>query len=155
MINIPLLQIYGKSTMKPSQMTIKSSIEIATFFQEKGDKRKSLKNYRIISLLVISGLIYNEIFEFLIKYDLIPSNQSEFKPGNSCLNQLLPMTHEIYQSLDADLEVRGVFLEIYKAFEKVWHDSLIYKLRDNGVTDKVLNIFNGLFEGKKTKISLK
>ena len=43
MIIIRMIQIYGESTMKPLQMTFKSSIEIIKFFQEKGDKLKNLK----------------------------------------------------------------------------------------------------------------
>ena len=39
-----------------------------------------------------------------------------FRPGYSCINQLLPNTHEIYQSFDDNLEVRAVFLNISTAF---------------------------------------
>ena len=46
--------------------------------------------------------------------------QPGFKPGDSCINQLLSITHEIYKSFDDGLEVRGVFLDISKAFDKVW-----------------------------------
>ena len=53
--------------------------------------------------------------------DLIPQNQSGFKPGDSCINQLLSITHEIYKSFDDGWELRGVFLDISKAFDKVWH----------------------------------
>ena len=51
--------------------------------------------------------------------DLISSNQSDFKQGDSCINQLLSIKHDIYQSLDQGYEVRGVFLDISKASDKV------------------------------------
>ena len=51
-----------------------------------------------------------------MKNGLISSNQSSFKQGDSCINQLLSITHDIYQSLDQGYEVRGVFLAISKAF---------------------------------------
>ena len=60
------------------------------------------------------------------------SNQSGFKPGDSCINQLLSITHEIYESLGVRLEVRSVFLDISKAFDKVRHDGIIFKLTQNG-----------------------
>ena len=41
------------------------------------------------------------------------------------INQLLSMTHDIFTSFDSGLEVRGVFLDISKAFHKVWHDGLV------------------------------
>ena len=50
-----------------------------------------------------------------------------FKPGDSCIDQLLAITHEIYKSLDDGFEVRNVFLDISKAVDKVWHEGLIFK----------------------------
>ena len=47
------------------------------------------------------------------------------KPGNSCINQLTSIAHEIYSSFDEGLEVRSVFLDISKAFDKVWPDGII------------------------------
>ena len=59
------------------------------------------------------------MFSFFIENGLISQNQSGFKPGDSCINQLLSITHEIYKSFDDGWEVRGVFLDISKAFDKV------------------------------------
>ena len=54
--------------------------------------------------------------------------------------QLLSITHEIYQSFDNGFETRVIFLDIFKAFEKAWHEGLIFKLKQNGVTGDLLNI---------------
>ena len=83
---------------------------------KKGDKQ-TLKNYCPVSLLPICSkiferLIYNEMFGFFLDKGLISANQSGFKPGDSCINQLLPITYNIYKSFDDDYEVRGVFLDI-------------------------------------------
>ena len=59
------------------------------------------------------------MFGFFISNNLISPNQSGFKPGGSCINQLLSITHEIYKLFDDGLEIRGVFLDISKAFDKV------------------------------------
>ena len=40
---------------------------------------------------------------------MISQNQSGFKPGDSCINQLLAITHKIYKSFEAFLDVRVVF----------------------------------------------
>ena len=59
------------------------------------------------------------MFQVFIENKLISTSQSGFKPGNSCINQLLSITHEIYSSFDEGLEVRSVFLDISKSFGKV------------------------------------
>ena len=78
-------------------------------------------------------LIYNNLCEYFIDNDLISRNQSGFKPGDSYINHLISITHEIYESFDDGFEVRGVFLDISKAFDKVWHEGLIYKMKQNGI----------------------
>ena len=80
------------------------------------------------------------MFEFFIKNNLISSNQSGFKQSDSCIYELLSITHEIYQSFGNGFEVRGIFLDISKAFDKVWHKRLIFKSKQNGVTGNLLNV---------------
>ena len=52
------------------------------------------------------------MFPFFIENGLISQIRSGFKPGDSCINQLLSVTHEIYKSFDTGWEVRGVFLDV-------------------------------------------
>ena len=59
---------------------------------------------------------------FFLANNLLAPNQSGFKPGDSCINQLLIIIHEIYSSFDVGFEVRSVFLDISKTFNKVWHE---------------------------------
>ena len=66
----------------------------------KNGDTKILKNYRPVFLLFICGnffekLIFNGLFRFFMENDLISSNQSGYKPGGSCINQLLCIAHEI------------------------------------------------------------
>ena len=91
---------------------------------------------------------------FLQKNNLISDNQSGFKPGDSCVNQLLSITHEIYRSFDDNLEVRAVFLDISKAFDKVWHKGLIYKLKQNGISGNILNNIIDFLSFRKQRVVL-
>ena len=61
------------------------------------------------------------MYAFLQNEQLLNPNQSGFRSSDSCIKQLLSITHEILQSFDATppLEVRSVFLDISKAFDKV------------------------------------
>ena len=90
----------------------------------KKDDKQNVKNYCPVLLLPICGkiferLIYNFMYDFLTENDLLSPNQSGFRSGDSCINQLLSINHEILSAFDKGLEVRGIFLDISKAFDKV------------------------------------
>ena len=82
--------------------------------QKKVDKQ-CLKIYRSNSFLPICGqilerLIFNEMFRFFFENNLIFPNQFGFKPGDSCINQLLSIIHKISNYFDDGFEVKRVFL---------------------------------------------
>ena len=59
------------------------------------------------------------MLNFFLENDLISQKQTGFRPGDSCINQLLLISHEILSAFNIGLEVRGLFLDISKAFHKV------------------------------------
>ena len=88
----------------------------------KKDDKPFLKNCSPISLPPICGkifgrLTFNEMFKIFIENEHISPNQSKFKPGDSCINQLLIIIHEMYKSFNDGFGVGGVFLDISKAFD--------------------------------------
>ena len=82
------------------------------------------------------------------------SHQSGFKGGDSCINQFLSITHEIYKSFDEGFEVCGVFLDISKAFDRVWHEDLIFKPQGNGITGKLLPGLKDFLKSRKQRVVL-
>ena len=83
-----------------------------------------------------------------LENNLISPNQSGFKPEDSCINQPLSITHKIYNSFDEGLEVRNIFLDIYKAFDKVWHEGLLFKLSQNGISGNLLDLLSRFLSDK-------
>ena len=94
------------------------------------------------------------MYEYFIENELISSNQSGFKRGDSCINQLLSINHDIYQSFDNGFEVKGVFLDISKAFDKVWHKAVIYKLKQNGVVGNLRKNLAEFLKDRKQRVVL-
>ena len=60
---------------------------------------------------------------------MLSSLQSGFIQGDSTVNQLAYLYHMFTEALDAGKEVWTVFCDISKAFDRVWHEGLIYKLK--------------------------
>ena len=75
---------------------------------------------------------------FFLASNFLAPNKSGFKADGFCINQLLSITHEIYSSFDDAFEVRNVFLDISKALNKVWHERIIFKVKQNGILDDLL-----------------
>ena len=90
----------------------------------------------------LKKIIFDEIYEHLTANKLLSDKQSGFRPGDSTINQLLSITHEIYDAFEHHHDTRTVFLDISKAFDKVWHDGLLLKLRYNGISGPLLNLLS-------------
>ena len=123
---------------------------------------KNLKgDYRPISLLPIFGkilekLVYDSLYTHLVSCEILDPNQSGFRPGDSTVNQLLSITHTIFQAFDCNppLDVRSVYLDISKAFDRVWHDGLIYKLKRFGISGQLLLLIQSFLSGRKQRTVL-
>ena len=89
---------------------------------------------------------------FFLDKGLISANQSGFKPEDSQINQLLSIMHNIYKSFHYDYEVRGVFRDLPKAFDKVWHDGLIFKLQQNGILVNLLKVLKNVLTNRKQRV---
>ena len=127
---------------------------------KKKDK-KSVSNYRPISLLpildkIFERLVFKNLYNVLHENNLITKNQSGFIPGDSCTNQLLSLVHEIHPAFHHNncYEVRAVFLDMSKAFVKVWHEGLLFKLKQNGIDGMLLLLFESYLSNRKQRVVL-
>ena len=67
---------------------------------------------------------------------------------------MLCITHNIYQSFYDDLETRAIILDISNAFDKVWHNGLLYKLKQNRISSSLLNITTDFLSLRKQGVVL-
>ena len=110
-----------------------------------------VKNYRPIST---PRLLHIFLLNFVIQNYRISSAQSDFKPIDSCINQLLSIINETNHSTDEGYEVRGVLLDISKAFKKVWQEGLVFKLNQNGISGSLLKILENFLRNRKQRLVL-
>ena len=120
---------------------------------KKGDNQL-IKNYRPISLLPIRGKsfvknIFNNLYNHLITHHT--KHQSGFRLRDSTTNQLIDLVNVIHHAFDCtkSLEVCSIFLDISKACDKVWHGGLIFKMRKNSVSGRLLKLLKIYLNNRK------
>ena len=99
-------------------------------------------------------LLYNNTLSFFSENNLILRKQSSFRPGDSCTNQLLSIAHEILSAFDDGHQVRGVFLDTSKAFDRVWHEGLLFKLQQNGISRELITLIKEFLSYRKQRVVL-
>lgn len=147
MIGIRMLKICGDPIQKSFGPIFRSSLEHCLFFCQnwkkanivpidKKDMKQALKNSFSSSNMweIFEGLLYKNMLSFFIGNDFISQNQSGFKSKECCIKQLFSVTHEIYKIFDGTWEVRIVFLDISIAFDRFWHQGLVLKLKQIGIS---------------------
>ena len=170
-ISIRMIKICDNTLIKPLTILFKHCIQSSRYpdiwkksniipVHKKNDKGL-VNNYRPISLLPIFGkifekIIFNKIYNFLSEEKLLNPNQSGFRPSDSCINQLISITHEIFEAFDCNppLEVRSIFLDISKAFDKVWHEGLLYKIKSMGISGELLNLLGDYLTNRYQRVVL-
>ena len=82
--------------------------------------------------------------------------QSGFIPGDSCILQLPFIAQEIHRSFDCTPteDVTGVFLDISKHSNKVWHEELIFKLKTYGVEKKMILHLENYLKNRNQRLAL-
>ena len=170
-ISIRMIKISDETISLPLKIIFETAFKSGSFpdkwkranvvpVHKKGSKN-ILKNYRPISLLPVCGksfekCIYNSLYSYLESNGILSKSQSGFRKGDSCISQLLALTHEIYYSFDAypSLETRGVFLDISKAFDRVWHEGLLYKLKSYGISGPLLILIKSFLTNRFQRVVL-
>ena len=168
-ISISMLKLCSKEVAIPLSLIFKSCIAHGIFPAQwkkanvqpthKKNSRQLKSNYRPISLLPICGkifekIIFNHMYSFFVSNKLISKNQSGFRPGDSTINQLLSITTEIFEAFENLDETRAVFLDISKAFDKVWHEGLCFKLKQNGINGSLLDLMSSFLSDRKQRVVL-
>ena len=103
---------------------------------------------------IFERILYDNMLEFFTKNNLISHNQSGFKPGDLYFNQFLSITHKIHKLFDDGREIHGVFLDTFKALDKVWHNGLIYKLKQSGISSNLLDTVTDFLNSRKQRVAL-
>ena len=86
-------------------------------------------NYCPISLLscvgkVLERCVHSRVLNYLTVNNIITQSQSRFMTGDSTVNQLTSIYHDLCTSFDQGITTQSIFFDISKAFDRVWHKGL-------------------------------
>ena len=125
----------------------------------KKDSKRVINKYRPISLLplfakMFENTLFLEMYNHFTPNNLITKNQSGLRPNDSVTNQLICLVDSIHFNLDLNLDVRSVFLDMSKAFDKVWIEGLLFKLKQNGINGRLLTLLKSYLANQNHRIFL-
>ena len=99
---------------------------------------KQSQNYRPVSLTLVickllESLIKDHLVDFLVKNNLINPSQHGFLKARSCLTNMLCFLEDVTKWVDERSPVDIIYLDFKKAFDKVPHKRLLFKLKAHGI----------------------
>ena len=119
----------------------------------KKNSRNCVNNYRPISLLSITGKIYEKIIckrltDHLEKHNLLSLKQFGFRKERSTADLLLKMSSAWNKSLDRGEDSYVMAQDIAGAFDRVWHAGLISKIKSLGIDGNLLELLSNYLQDR-------
>ena len=136
----PLVTLFNKSLTEGVVPSLWKQANVCPVFKKRSKSGKT--NYRPISLLsnmskVLEKIVYKRLYEYLTENNLLTEQNSGFKKNDSTVNQLLKIVHQIYQGINDGKDTCMVFLDVSKAFDKVWYEGLIFKIQQMAILSAI------------------
>ncbi|GFT31521.1 probable RNA-directed DNA polymerase from transposon BS [Trichonephila clavipes] len=118
------------------------------------------QNYRPISLLsslskAYEFMILNRLNQHCLARNIIISEQHGFETKCSIVTQFLRVTELVQTDFQNHQATGMLFVDIAKAFEKIWHDGLIFKMMRLGFSDQILKIIHSSLNSRKFRVTVK
>ena len=154
-ICVPLTIIFNRSIQENIFPDFWKDSHVMPLFK-KGDKN-IVSNYRPISLIscvgkVMERVVFKYIYNYLHANDLIYAKQSGFLPGHSTVYQLIDIYNQICSAFDERKSTCIIFCDISKAFDRVWHSGLLFKLSQYGIEGNILNWITSYLQNRTQKV---
>ena len=154
-LSAPLIDLFIFSLSTGKVPSLWTQANVTPVFKK--NDPSDVPNYRPISLLntigkVLVKIIHKYIYNFLKEHQVINTLQSGFIPGDSTVNQLVDIYNNFCQALDDGKEVRAIFCDISKAFDRVWHKGLLFKLHSVGISGSLLQWFADYLYNRKQRV---
>ena len=147
-----LLNLIFKSGVYPDTWKIANITPV----HKKNGAKTDKTNWRPISILptlskLAESVIHNRILRHLLDNNIITDKQAAYLPKDSTTNQLVYIVHQIKANWIKKKISHACFLDISAAFDAVWHNALIAKLKQINVIGKPLELLRSYLNNRKAK----
>ena len=169
-IHPKLIKEAGESMIKPLNIIFNKSLVLGTVPKRwkyatvtalhKGEDRHDCKNYRPVSITsvicrMMERILKKHIIRHLEDNSILTDEQHGFVSKRSCLSNLLLAMEELTSIYDEGLPVDEIFLDLQKAFDKVPHQRLLYKLKKIGIESDMLSWIESFLSERYQRVSIK
>lgn len=115
-----------------------------------------MNNYRPILVTsavckLLEKIVVKHLNNFIIENNIL---YNQVKSGDSTTNQLAEIYNTIISNFDKGKDIRFIFCDISKAFDRVWHEGMIYKLKQYGISNPIINWVENYLWNRKQKVVL-
>ena len=131
---------------------------VVPVFKNVGE-RSTAKNYHPVSLFsvvskVFEKLIHNRIVGHLEKCGLFSDFQYGFRSSRSTADLLTVVSNRLARAFNRSGSTQAVALDIYKAFDRVWHAGLLHKLKSYGISGQIFGLISSFLSNRRLQMVL-
>ena len=168
-ISVKLLQTAREELLEPLLKLFESSLSsgivpstwkhaVVTPIFKKGTKGEA-GNYRPVSLTsipckIFESILKDSIMDHLLNNNLIKSSQHGFMPGRSCSTNLITFLDRVTEIVDRGKAADIFYLDFAKAFDKVPHKKLVYKMYNKGIQGNILRWIENWLTGRTQAVKV-
>lgn len=124
---------------------------------KQGKDPRDAGNYRPISLLssldkIFERIILSRMNTFIEDNQLINKEQFGFRQQHSTIHQVKRLTNIIKKNKRQRLSTGIILLDVEKAFDSIWHDGLIFKLKKYGFPFYLIKIIRSFLKDRTFQV---
>ena len=123
---------------------------------KKGDKCKA-SNYRPVSLTAICSkvmehILHSNVIGHFEQHSILTDAQHGFRSKRSCETQLITTIQDLASGMSDGHQIYAILLDFAKAFDKVPHQRLLYKLHHYGIRGPTLSWIESFLTSRKQHV---
>lgn len=116
-------------------------------------------NYRPISLTshlgkLLERIINRRLQTYLKTNKILNPNQSGFLSKRQCLDQIMRLDQEAREGKALSMPTHAAFLDLEKAFDKLWRGGLLIRLKKIGITGQIYNYIQDFLKDRSFKVKV-